>query len=391
MATTLLEKETEIIFNREAMIAALTVVGGAVNPKCVKEILQMVKLVADPDGGTELLGSDTEVSIRHRVLGVKVDGPTEVVISPTQLARILKHASDDSVMMLVAEDGVTVRGAKWKYKLPTSDPTAFPNVHGFETLDFHVCSAADLRKLIRRSSFATDPESTRYALGGALLEAESDSLTMVGTDGRRLARQEVAAEQEGKGIATGGNTVVIPLKALKLIDKCLGDDDPPIHIATLCSPGPNNQAPHAVLIRTDQAVISTQLVQGRFPRYQDVFPQAFKTVVTVTVGELLDACEQVVIMTSEESRGVDFVFEKDSLRMACQAADVGSGDREIEISTVSGEPVEASLDVRYLIEALKPLAKDAVLKWELIDAKNALVFKTEDRYSHVIMPLTRDR
>ena len=91
-------------------------------------------------------------------------------------------------------------------------------------------AAADLKKLIRRTIFATDVESTRYALGGVLVELTVESIAMVGTDGRRLARMSATAEAENNPPPPGGSPV-IPVKALKVIERNLADDDLPVHLS----------------------------------------------------------------------------------------------------------------------------------------------------------------
>ncbi len=161
-------------------------------------------------------------------------------------------------------------------------------------------AAADLKRLIRRTIFATDVESTRYALGGVLVElTPATTITMVGTDGRRLAHGSAPAEAEGGAEAPPGQPV-IPVKALKLLERNLDDEDPPVHLAI--------QSGTAALVRTERAVIYTRLVEGRFPRYQDVFPADAEARIPMEAGPLLSAVEQASIVTSEESRGVDFTF-----------------------------------------------------------------------------------
>ena len=136
-------------------------------------------------------------------------------------------------------------------------------------------------------------------LGGVLVELTAESITMVGTDGRRLARMSAAAESESDPPAPAGSPV-IPVKAMKLIERNLADDDPPVHLAI--------QSGTSVLMRTESAVIYSRLVEGRFPRYQDVFPANVEVKIPLEVGSLRSAVEQASIVTSEESRGVDFKF-----------------------------------------------------------------------------------
>jgi DNA polymerase-3 subunit beta len=367
--------------NREGLLAAFGMVSGVVPARSPKPILQSVKLTADPDEGSTLLATDLEVGIRFRVLGVKVDQAGSVILPTQKVQSILRTSMDDELAIEVNDEQLVIRGLHAEFDLPSEDAALFPDVPDFGATSYHVVAAADLKRLIRRTSFATDVESTRYALGGVLIELTSESIALIGTDGRRLARAAAPAEIEGEGSPATGSPV-IPVKALKLIERNLNDDDPPVHIAI--------QSGTSALVRTDRAVIYTRLVEGRFPRYQDVFPANIEVKIPMEVGPLLSAVEQASIVTSEESRGVDFTFGGGFLKLSSQAADVGKSMVELPIS-YEGKPVEITFDPRYLIDALKTLESTATITAELIDHKNAAVFRTDDQYAYVVMPLTRDR
>jgi DNA polymerase-3 subunit beta len=143
-------------------------------------------------------------------------------------------------------------------------------------------------------------------------------------------------------------------------------------------------------MRTESAVIYSRLVEGRFPRYQDVFPTHIEVRIPLEVGSFRVAVEQASIVTSEDSRGVDFQFGSGLLRLTSQSADVGRSFVELPIA-YDGKTVEITFDPRYIIDALKTLDDTAALMAELIDAKNAAVFRTDDHYTYVVMPLTRER
>jgi len=367
--------------DREGLLAAFGMVSGVVPARSPKPILQNVKLVADADEGSILMGTDLEVGIRHGVLGMKVEQPGAVILPTARFGSILRTSADKELVLEADGDQLIVRGLHAEFKLPAEDPALYPEVPDFAASSFHAVAAADLRKLIRRTMFATDMETTRYALGGVLVELTAESITMVGTDGRRLARMSAPAEAEGGAAAPPGSPV-IPVKALKLIERNLDDTDPPVHIAV--------QSGTAVLVRTNGAVIYSRLVEGRFPRYQDVFPANVEVKIPLETGSLRQAVEQASIVTSDESRGVDFQFGPGVLKLASQAADVGSSHVELPIS-YEGKPVEITFDPRYLTDALKTLDDNIPITAELIDSKNAAVFKTNDRYTYVVMPLTRDR
>jgi DNA polymerase-3 subunit beta len=367
--------------NREGLLAGFGMVAGVVPARSPKPILQNVKLVADGDEGSTLLATDLEVGIRYRVLGIKVDRPGAVVLPTQRMMSILRTSTDAELAIEQREDTLVVRGLHAQFELPSESPDLFPEVPDFNATSYHVVAAGALKRLIRRTAFATDVESTRYALGGVLVELGPETITMVGTDGRRLARAIAAAEAEG-GASKPQGSPVIPVKALKLIERNLDDEDPPVHLAI--------QGTTAALVRTDRAVIYTRLVEGRFPRYQDVFPAEVEVKIPMEAGPLLSAVEQASIVTSEESRGVDFSFGNGLLKLSSQAADVGKSDVELPIA-YDGKPVEITFDPRYLVEALKTLDPTASVTAELIDHKNAAVFKTEDDYTYVVMPLTRER
>ena len=368
--------------DREELLGAFGMVSGVVPARSPKPILQNIKLVADPDEGSILMATDLEVGIRHRVLGMKVESAGAVILPTQRISSILRTSNDEELALETEGDQLVVRGLHSEFKLPSDDPDLYPEVPDFAATSYHEVAAADLRKLIRRTMFATDTESTRYALGGVLVELTADSITMVGTDGRRLAKMSAPAEAKNGAVAPTGNPVV-PVKALKLIERNLADDDPPVHLYI--------QSGAAILVRTDRAVIYSRLVEGRFPRYQDVFPTNVEVKVHFAeVSPLRLAVEQASIVTSEESRGVDFQFGNGVLKLSSQAADVGSSHIDLPIS-YDGKVVEITFDPRYLTDALRNLDDSSAITAELIDSKNAAVFKTEDQYTYVVMPLTRDR
>jgi DNA polymerase-3 subunit beta len=356
-------------------------VSGVAPARSPKPILQNLKLVAEPDQTPILMATDLEVGIRHRVLGMKVERPGSVILPTARFGSILRTSNDVELDLAADGDHLLVRGLHSEFQLPAEDPSLFHEVPDFGAASYHVVRASDLRKLIRRTIFATDVESTRYALGGVLVELTPESITMVGTDGRRLAKMSAAAAA-ANGAPNPAGSPVIPVKALKLIERNLDDDDIDVHIAI--------QAGAAVLVRTEAAVIYSRLVEGRFPRYQDVFPASVEVKIPLEAGPLRLAVEQASIITSEDSRGVDFQFADGALKLTSQAADVGSSHVELPIA-YDGKILEITFDPRYLADALKTLDDTTAVTAELIDSKNAAVFKTDDQYTYVVMPLTRDR
>ena len=156
--------------NREGLLAAFGMVSGVVPARSPKPILQNVKLIADPEEGAILMATDLEVGIRHRVMGMKVDQPGAVILPTARVGSILRTSNDLELDLEADGDHLWIRGLHSEFQLPAEDPSLYPEVPDFAATSYHVVKAADLRKLIRRTIFATDVESTRYALGGVLVE-----------------------------------------------------------------------------------------------------------------------------------------------------------------------------------------------------------------------------
>ena len=234
--------------------------------------------------------------------------------------------------------------------------------------------------MIRRTIFATDNESSRYALGGVLLELTPDKITAVGTDGRRLAMMHGPAKAVG-GHQTGDATTIVPTKAMHLIERSLTDGDAEIRLAVHA----NN-----VLVHSGRATIYSRLVEGRFPKWRDVFPRRDNVVkIDLAVGGFYSAVRQAAIVTSDESRGVDFTFGDGKVTLLGRAADLGQARIELPIA-YDGAPLGITLDPRYITDFLKVLDPDRTFTIELKDSESAVVCSTDDGYGYVIMPLARD-
>ncbi len=250
----------------------------------------------------------------------------------------------------------------------------------FNESAFHELSARLLRELIRRTIFATDNESSRYALGGVLLEMGPERIIGVGTDGRRLAKMEAPARSVG-GHQSGDSMTIVPTKAMQLIERALTDGDAEIQLAARAN---------EILVRSPRATIYSRLVEGRFPKWRDVFPQRTGVQrIDLTVGPLHSAVRQAAIVTSEESRGVDFSFQAGTLVLAGRAAEWGQSRIELPIA-YDGPTISITLDPRYVSDFLKVLDPEKVINIELKDAESAAVCGTDDGYGYVIMPLARD-
>jgi DNA polymerase-3 subunit beta len=192
---------------------------------------------------------------------------------------------------------------------------------------------------------------------------------------------------EGPAQAVGqaapfGDVTVVPTRAMNLIERAISEDGSEVQIAV---------RQNDILVKNPRGTIYSRLLEGRYPRWRDVFPQRpNSTKIDLTVGPVHAAVRQAAIVTSEESRGIDFTFGGGSLVLSGQTAEVGQSRVELPIS-YDGEAISITLDPRFVNDFLKVLEPEKAFTIDLQDSDAAAVCTTDDGYGYVIMPLARDR
>jgi DNA polymerase-3 subunit beta len=364
---------------REPLLAALQSAAAVVPARSPKPVLTNVKLEATREG-TVLSATDLEVGIRIDLDGVEVLAPGAVLLPSGRLSAIVRESPPGTVFEIHADGTASVvKAPRSEFRLPAEDALEFPSVATFPAEAGFELTTPLVRELVRRTVFATDNESSRYALGGVLVELTAEGVIAVGTDGRRLSKMEGPAKAQEAGAGTA--QPIVPARAMQLIERCLGGPDLPVLVAV-------RQA--EILVKTAGTTISARLVDGRFPRWRDVFPdrpQAAK--VHLVAGPLLAAVRQAAIVTSEQSKGVDFSFEPGQLVLAGRSAESGESRVELPIDH-AGDAVRIKLDPRFVVDFLRVLDGGTTVTIEITDPQSACVCRTEDGYGYVIMPLAAD-
>jgi DNA polymerase III subunit beta len=364
---------------RDKLLHAFQMAASVAPARSPKPILQNVKLEVTMDGAI-LMGTDLEVGVRVAVQGIAVESPGSVVLPRDRFGKILTESSDEQLSLESDGRKVMVRGQRSEFQLPSENPDEFPSVLAFEEQKFHEMPGRFFREVIRRTVFATDNESSRYALGGVLLELSANGLTAVATDGRRLARQEGPAQSVG-GHVSGDTMTIVPTKTMQLLERALGDNEENIQLAT---------RENDVLVKSGGATVYSRLVEGRYPKWRDVFPRREGMAkIELSVGPFYAAVRQAGIVTSDERRGVNFTFGRGKIVLVAHGAEYGDSLVELPVA-YDGDDITITLDPRYLGDFLKVLAPEQTFTMELRDADSAAICSTEDGYAYVIMPLARE-
>ncbi len=371
----------KITCDREPMAAAFQLAAVVASNRSPKEILQNVKLTVTGSSAT-LTATDMEIGIRITLTdGIDVEQEGTTLLPVSRSGAILRESSDERLTLETDESGILIRGDRSKFHLPSANPDEFPHVEGFEETAFHTLPVRLFRELVRRTVFATDMESSRYALGGVLLELEAEKVIAVGTDGRRLARMEGTGTSVEGHHTTGTNTIV-PTRAIQLMERAVNDKDETVDICARSND---------LLLRTPRCTIYSRLVEGRYPNWRQVFPQRESShKVDLTVGPLFAALRQAAIVTDQESRGVDLIFHDGTLKIEGNTAQIGQSQVEMPIA-YDGEEVKLTLDNRFIADFCKVLDNETAFVFDFESSQTPALLTTEDGYGYVIMPMARDR
>lgn len=388
----------KVICDRGALLDAVNMVSGVVASRTPKPQLTCVLMSARKDGEVSeltLAGTDAEIALTLHTDRVDVERPGSALIPADKLRQIVQaEDSETSLTIEVKGETCTISGKDAQFTLHGYSASDFPELPDFfevakgagSTPRIHSTQTGEnLSRMIARTLFATARENSRYAINGVLFHITGRKLEMVSTDGRRLA---LARGPSGTK-STESASCIVPTKALALLQKILRNDDEVVIAVS------DNQAHFAIGGEEDpRAVLSSNLVEGTFPPYDEVIPKDQNVTVTLDREVFLSAVRRAALLTNEESRGVRMAFsgKNKSVEMSSRAPEMGEARIEAELAGYNGDDVEVGFNPVFLSDALKIITEPNVV-FELKSppkpgptTKPGIV-KSGDDFLYVVMPV----
>ncbi len=361
-------------FQREKLLQAFQIAAAIVPSRTPKPILENVRMELVEDRAI-LSSTDLEVGLQVIASGADVEQEGETLLPSSKLLAILRELRDETIFLESAGDQVMVRGESAEFNLATADPLDYPPVAVEEREHYHAVGCRAFRDLVRRTIFATDPESVHYALGGIHLEFEPESVVAVATDGRRLASQAVPARLLGNSSAP---SALVPPSCLRLVDRALGNVESEVAIwATETT----------FELWTDSVKVISRLIQGRFPNWRDVVPRdAPAARFEISVDILESAVRQAQIVADREYPGVILSLAPGSLLVMARSREAGESRIRLPLD-YDGPEFVVKLNPRYLLDFLGVLDGDSMVTVEGRGPGKAMLFATTDGYTHLVMPM----
>jgi DNA polymerase-3 subunit beta len=371
---------------QEQLLGALQSVAGIVERRHTLPILANVLL--RKNGPTiELTTSDLEIQVRTRAELGGDDGSFTTTVGARKLIDILRSLpADQTVTLSSSANKLTLQGGKSRFTLQTLPAEDFPLVN--ESAEFGPAFSvpqAVLRGLINQVHFAMAVHDIRYYLNGILFVAEGKTLTLVATDGHRLALAQATLDNE-----IPKQEVILPRKTVLELQRLLKDekkDDKAEGGGADAAPIEMRFASNQAKFRFSGMEFVTKLVEGKFPDYNRVIPKNHKNAITLGREPLLASLQRAAILTSEKFKGVRVNVEPGLLRIASSNAEQEEAKEEIEID-YAGDAIEIGFNVTYLIDALANIGAEMV-KVELQDANASALITVPGQpgFKYVVMPM----
>ncbi len=359
---------------QEKLLSTLQSVSGIVERRHTLPILANV-LIRKTGDQLQLTTSDLEIQIRT---GATMDGDAgnfTTTVGARKLIDILRTMpSDQTVSLESSASKLVLKGGKSRFTLQTLPAEDFPLVQ--EAANFGPVFSVPqktLKELLAQVSFAMAVHDIRYYLNGILFVAEGKTLSLVATDGHRLAFSSAQLDVE-----VPKQEVILPRKTVLEMQRLLSDSEGQIEMQFA-----GNQAKFSF----GGMEFVTKLVEGKFPDYNRVIPKNHKNIITLGRAALLATLQRTAILTSEKFKGVRLNIEPGTLRVASNNAEQEEAVDELDID-YSGDSIEIGFNVTYLIDALGNMQQEMV-RLELSDSNSSALFTIPDNasFKYVVMPM----
>ena len=365
----------KVTINRSALAEALGLITSVVPTRTPKPILKCVRIAAS---GKEMRiqATNLELSLDCLVSEVDVGVEGETVVEAERLAAIVRESAEDVLVLDSKETTCEIRGADSHFTVYGQDPKQYPKVPSFgqDQADLAI-SLQQLQSGIEQCLFATAKESSRYAINGVLWEVKGKKLVLVATDGRRLARCRVDLQQTPAG-EIAEKKVIIPAKTMALLQKIGPREKENVAIKFV-----DNQ----VLLSCANVVISSNLVEGNFPRYEDIIPSDYDKKLTLRTEGALSAVRRAALLTSEESKGIKLSLTREAIIFSGSSPEAGAAEVSMPVE-YDGEPIEIGFNPQFLSDALRVI-RTADFDLELGQADRPGVLKSGTDFLYVLMPI----
>jgi len=369
----------ELVVGKNQLLRELQLFQGIVERKNTIPILANV-LIEAKGNEVRMLATDLEVALRSRCDAAVSKGGS-LTLPAKKLYEIVKALPETDVRIQEDKNGVKVAADKFDSRMQTLPREDFPSLPETTGAASATLPREALREMVAKTQFAITGEDTRYFLNGALFVLRSDSMSLVATDGHRLALVTVKREGADEAVKAGEEVkVILPKKTLLELGKLLSEADADIRYER----GEN----HLFFAVGDRVLIS-RMIDGQFPAYERVIPKGNDKDIEFERERLTNAVKRVALLSNERSRAVKFEIDKGKVDVTSSSSEFGEAREELTVE-YPGAPLAISFNAQYVLDFLNVADTDVVslsLKDEVSQAVMKPVGAQGYDYTYVIMPM----
>lgn len=360
----------KIAVTKEALLEGLQRIQNVVSTRPTIPVLSNALIEADSDG-LHLTTTDLEVGIRCKV-EARVERPGATTLPARKFVSIIRELPNAEISIEVdSKNAASIRcGASYfkVYGLPKEDYPPFPT---FEEENSLTLGQGELKDGLRKTSYAISSDEARFVLNGILFSLTENKLTLVATDGRRLALFDTELEFP----KSHERDFILPTKAVTELQRLLADEG-----SVVISSSSN-----LVSFQLNGAQLVSKLVDGNYPNYRQVIPGEAKERVALEREAFLNCVRRVSLLSTDKTSSVRLSFSKNNLDISANTPDVGEAKESLSLN-YKGEDISIAFNPEFLMDPLRNLPNDEVYL-ELIDEMSPGVIKIQTPFLYVIMPM----
>src|SRR5689334_16758571 len=368
----------EITVSKFELLRELTATQGVVERKTTIPILSNYLFEAGADK-LSLTATDLDLSLRTSC-NAKVKKEGSCTIPARKLHDYVKLLPDaDITIKLLENHWVSIRCGRSNTKMVGMARSNFPSLPAFPTAGVVKIPAGVLREMIAKTTFAIANEESRYTLNGALMVLKPESITMVATDGHRLAHIERSGEKFD-GIS-GELKTLVPKKCMDELKSLVDSTD----VETIDFAKDES----TLFFRIGPRLLTSRQLTGQFPNYEAVLPKDNSKSIALHGDDLAGAIARVAQFADERSRAVRLKLEKGEIKLSASSTETGESEDSLEVD-YNGETLTIGFNAQYILDFLKA-SGSADVKLELKDAQSAGQLRPADsedyKYRYIVMPM----
>lgn len=355
--------------NKEILVGGIQAVQNVVGVRSTLPILSNILIETQQDG-IKLTATDLDIGISC-VIPVDIQEQGAITLPAKRFSDIIKELPSEDVSIASKKNNlVVIETGLCQFKIMGLAREEFPKLPEFKDKEVIKLEQAGLKQVLNLTSFAVSFDETRYILNGILFKINKNNLTLVATDGRRLA---IIEKKLNQGIDRDIN-IIIPIKTIHELNRNLKDEG---GLSLLLG---DNQ----VLFDLGNVVVISRLIEGEFPDYRQVIPPPSENKIRIDRTQFLLAVRRAALLATPDYQAVKLEVFKNKLVISKSTPDIGESREELDME-YQGKEMAIGFNPNYLIDVLKNLTVETV-ELELTDSEKPGVMRI-DGYIYIVLPM----